>query len=104
MNELQNFSFFIFYFNIVLVVVEFLLKNDAPVNLIGVHSPSKIIRGHMPPPLKFTPNASFTMCVVVVAVYLYGAAATSDGRKTVPQIRAGEYEGLEEKVSGLVRS
>jgi len=32
------------------------------------------------------------------AVYLYGAAATSDDRKTVPQIRAGEYEGLQEKV------
>ena len=33
-----------------------------------------------------------------VAVYLYGAAATSDNRKTVPQIRAGEYEGLQDKV------
>ena len=33
-----------------------------------------------------------------VSVYLYGAAATDDYRKTVPQIRAGEYEGLQEKV------
>lgn len=33
-----------------------------------------------------------------VPVYLYGAASTSDYRKTVPQIRAGEYEGLQEKL------
>lgn len=31
-------------------------------------------------------------------MYLYGEAATEDHRKTVPQIRAGEYEGLPEKV------
>jgi len=42
-------------------------------------------------------TALFRVCVVV-AVYLYGAASTSDYRKTVPQIRAGEYEGLQEKV------
>ncbi|XP_013789948.1 formimidoyltransferase-cyclodeaminase-like, partial [Limulus polyphemus] len=33
-----------------------------------------------------------------VPVYLYGFAAQKDYRKTVPQIRAGEYEGLTEKV------
>jgi len=39
------------------------------------------------------------ICYLSVAVvYLYGAAATSDYRKTVPQIRVGEYEGLREKV------
>jgi glutamate formiminotransferase len=32
-------------------------------------------------------------------VYLYGYAATQEHRKTLPQIRAGEYEGLPEKVS-----
>jgi glutamate formiminotransferase len=36
--------------------------------------------------------------VVVFPVYLYGEAAVLDYRKTVPQIRAGEYEGLTEKV------
>ena len=33
------------------------------------------------------------------AVYLYGEAAVATHRKTVPQIRAGEYEGLPEKVN-----
>jgi len=34
-----------------------------------------------------------------VSVFLYGAAAEKgDYRKTMPQIRAGEYEGLEEKL------
>jgi len=33
-----------------------------------------------------------------VPVFLYGAASTQDYRKTMPQIRAGEYEGLEEKL------
>jgi len=33
-----------------------------------------------------------------VPVYLYGEAATEDHRKTVPQIRTGEYEGLPEKL------
>lgn len=31
-------------------------------------------------------------------VYLYGHASTRDYRKTVPQIREGQYEGLREKV------
>jgi glutamate formiminotransferase/formiminotetrahydrofolate cyclodeaminase len=35
---------------------------------------------------------------LLVPVYLYGEAATEDYRKTVPQIRAGEYEGLPEKL------
>ena len=35
---------------------------------------------------------------VGVPVFLYGAASTQDYRKTMPQIRAGEYEGLKEKV------
>lgn len=35
---------------------------------------------------------------VGVPVFLYGAASTRDYRKTMPQIRAGEYEGLKEKV------
>jgi glutamate formiminotransferase/formiminotetrahydrofolate cyclodeaminase len=34
-----------------------------------------------------------------VPVYLYGAAAFRDYRKTVAQIRAGEYEGLAKRVS-----
>jgi len=33
-----------------------------------------------------------------VPVFLYGAASTREYRKTMPQIRAGEYEGLEEKL------
>ncbi len=37
------------------------------------------------------------MCLCVV-VYLYGEAAGEDFRRSVPQIRAGEYEGLPEKV------
>ena len=36
------------------------------------------------------------------AVYLYGEAATEDHRKTVPQIRLGEYEGLPEKVRNFL--
>lgn len=35
---------------------------------------------------------------VGVPVFLYGAASNRDYRKTMPQIRAGEYEGLEEKL------
>ena len=35
---------------------------------------------------------------VGVPVFLYGAASETEYRKTMPQIRAGEYEGLEEKV------
>ncbi len=38
-----------------------------------------------------------SMCLLVV--YLYGEAAEDEKRKTVPQIRAGEYESLPEKVS-----
>lgn len=34
-----------------------------------------------------------------VPVYLYGEAATDERRKTVPQVRAGEYEGLSDKLS-----
>ena len=33
-----------------------------------------------------------------VPVFLYGTASNVDYRKTMPQIRAGEYEGLKEKV------
>ena len=33
-----------------------------------------------------------------VPVFLYEKSATRDYRRTLPQIRAGEYEGLEEKV------
>ena len=33
-----------------------------------------------------------------VPVFLYGSAARAPYRTTMPQIRAGEYEGLEEKV------
>lgn len=32
-------------------------------------------------------------------VYLYGYASNTEHRKNVPQIRAGEYEGLAEKVT-----
>ena len=32
-------------------------------------------------------------------VYLYGYASNTEHQKTVPQIRAGEYEGLAEKVT-----
>ena len=35
---------------------------------------------------------------VGVPVFLYGAAAKLEYRNTMPKIRAGEYEGLEEKV------
>jgi len=33
-----------------------------------------------------------------VPVFLYGAASNKEYRRTMPQIRAGEYEGLEEKL------
>lgn len=33
-----------------------------------------------------------------IPVYLYGYASYTEYRKTVPQIRAGEYEGLAEKI------
>ncbi|KAK8735998.1 hypothetical protein OTU49_005161 [Cherax quadricarinatus] len=33
-----------------------------------------------------------------VPVFLYGAASTKDYRKTMPQIRDGEYEGMKEKL------
>ena len=33
-----------------------------------------------------------------VPVFLYGAAASADYRRTMPQIRAGEYEGLADKL------
>ena len=33
-----------------------------------------------------------------IPVFLYGAASSAAYRTTMPQIRAGEYEGLEEKV------
>ena len=36
---------------------------------------------------------------LAVPVFLYGEASHQDYRKTMPQIRAGEYEGLETKVS-----
>lgn len=32
-------------------------------------------------------------------VYLYGHASDQDHRKTVPQIRSGQYENLSEKVN-----
>lgn len=35
-----------------------------------------------------------------IPVYLYGFASAMENRRTVPQIRAGEYEGLREKVYG----
>ncbi|OQV15173.1 Formimidoyltransferase-cyclodeaminase [Hypsibius exemplaris] len=35
---------------------------------------------------------------LAVPVYLYGFAAQADYRRSVPQIRAGEYEGLAEKL------
>lgn len=38
------------------------------------------------------------MILQLCAVFLYGDAATVDYRRTVPQIRAGEYEGLTDKV------
>lgn len=34
-----------------------------------------------------------------VPVFLYGYASKKDYRKTMPQIRSGEYEGLEEKLT-----
>ena len=39
---------------------------------------------------------------VGVPVFLYGAASEREYRKTMPQIRAGEYEGLEEKAMMLL--
>ena len=36
---------------------------------------------------------------LAVPVFLYGEASQQEYRKTMPQIRAGEYEGLETKVS-----
>ena len=36
--------------------------------------------------------------ILNVPVYLYGEASNRDYRKTMPQIRAGEYEGIKDKV------
>ena len=33
------------------------------------------------------------------SVYLYGEAASEEKRKQLPSVRAGEFEGLPEKVS-----
>ncbi|XP_049830089.1 formimidoyltransferase-cyclodeaminase-like [Schistocerca gregaria] len=47
----------------------------------------------------YAERLALTLAVVLnIPVYLYGAASSQDYRKTVPQIRAGEYEGLEEKL------
>ena len=48
--------------------------------------------------LVYSVKPSFLTIRFHSAVYLYGEAATEDHRKTVPQIRLGEYEGLPEKV------
>ena len=42
--------------------------------------------------------ASLLASELEVPVFLYGEASQQDYRKTMPQIRAGEYEGLETKV------
>lgn len=42
-------------------------------------------------------SLKFCICFYFL-VYLYGFASDKEYRKTVPQIRAGEYEGLSEKV------
>ena len=42
-----------------------------------------------------------SMCSYYLSVYLYGFAAQEEYRKTVPQIREGEYEGLAKKVSAM---
>lgn len=39
-----------------------------------------------------------------VPVYLYGEAAREESRKSLPTIRAGEYEALPEKVTALGRA
>ena len=41
---------------------------------------------------------SFFITICPFSVYLYGEASDKDYRKTVPQVRAGEYEGLMDKV------
>ena len=43
--------------------------------------------------------ASLLAAALEVPVFLYGSASRSSYRTTMPQIRAGEYEGLEEKVT-----
>ena len=40
---------------------------------------------------------------VGIPVFLYGAASEREYRKTMPQIRAGEYEGLEDKVRIIIQ-
>lgn len=34
---------------------------------------------------------------LAIPIYLYGFAAGAEYRRAVPQIRAGEYEGIEKK-------
>ena len=41
---------------------------------------------------------SLSMQVLSVSVYLYGEAAVDEKRKALPSVRAGEFEGLVEKV------
>ena len=42
--------------------------------------------------------ASLLAAALEVPVFLYGSASRASYRTTMPQIRAGEYEALEEKV------
>ena len=43
--------------------------------------------------------ASLLASALDIPVFLYGSASGASYRATMPQIRAGEYEGLEEKAS-----
>ena len=43
--------------------------------------------------------ASLLASTLDIPVFLYGSASRASYRATMPQIRAGEYEGVEEKVS-----
>jgi glutamate formiminotransferase len=44
------------------------------------------------------PFLSLVLSFVYLPVYLYGYAAREDYRRTVPEIRGGQYENLPEKV------
>ena len=50
------------------------------------------------PEYRFSHIAAHIINKFSISVYLYGEAATEDHRKTLPQVRAGEYEGLPDKV------
>jgi glutamate formiminotransferase/formiminotetrahydrofolate cyclodeaminase len=63
------------------------LAQDLEVSLLSINSVTRTLNQSDP-----------SLNVKQVPVYLYGEAATSPARKTLPTVRSGEYEGLIDKL------